>query len=290
MSKKYKLICMDMDGTLLDKDGVLSQYSESVLKRARDKGAILCLATARPLFEMIAYCVQLGIDFPVVICNGAYVYDVKNDKFWHETDLPVEEAMDILHYCKENNLFWTLMTHDTVYFPEDAKRFIDMNAQVNRYYKIVQDARDANGLPMHNRQVLYTDDQWRSVLEKGACKITVEGSPEKMAIVDRFYQSDRKYCTVSKQASNNVREITYCSADKWKGIKIVAEKLGVPDDEICTFGDNLNDLEMIRNCKTSFVMANGDERIFKYATHVVDSNINDGVAKAIEEYISDNII
>ena len=37
-------------------------------------------------------------------------------------------------------------------------------------------------------------------------------------------------------------------------------------------------------------MANGDERIFKYATHVVDSNINDGVAKAIEEYISDYIV
>lgn len=290
MTKKYKLICMDMDGTLLNNDGQITPYTESVLKEAAKRGAVLCMTSARPIFEITVYCRQLGIDSPIIACNGAYVYDAKEKSYWHSTHIPVDETLEILRYCEENRLFWTLLNNETVFFPEDAPDMPDMYAQVNDYYVSLQQIMDQYKMPRYGRKVLRTQSDLVDAVELGAGKITVEGSPEKMAVMDAFYKDGRKYKTISKQANPRVREITHYTANKWNGVEIVAKKLGIPMDEVCTFGDNLNDLEMIKNCPNSFVMANGDKSIFKYATHVIDSNADDGVGKAIEKYILDNII
>ena len=281
MQGQYKLICIDLDGTLLGYHGTLSDYSIEVIRKAEEKGAIVCIASGRPFCQIVPYTTRIGLKTPVVACNGAHVFDPVKNEFWRREDLPVEESLKFLKFCDSHNFNWFIYGHYSINSPREEMQFA-MLADFAKLYTNL-------GLPVPKKRLLKTEQDYIEALKEGAGKITARVDPEGMRIIEEYYKTPRPG-TVCKKAASVLMETMNEKASKWDAIKVIADRLNIPDENICVFGDNMNDLEMIRECKTSFAMKNGDERIFKYATKVIGTNNEDGVAKAIEEYIMDNII
>lgn len=289
MAKHYKMICCDLDGTLLNEKSEISEYNAEVLRKARDMGAVICFVSGRPYFDIFPFCKQVGISFPVAYSNGACVYDPKTDLHWLENFLPADDTMDFIRHCRKIGCDWSITAYNKQIIPKKANKYI----WSDEGYKETVKKYNAMGLTPPMRYNL-DDEEVYDFLKEGVSEISVEYKPdddsvtETVALVDKYFESTP--CgLVSKKVDNNMRDITNAKCDKWNAVLVIAQKLGIGTDEICVFGDNMNDLTMIKECKTSFAMANGDERVFPYATAVIDTNVNDGVGKAIEKYILDYI-
>ena len=74
-------------------------------------------------------------------------------------------------------------------------------------------------------------------------------------------------------------------ASKWTSTKQLSEKLGISIDDIIAFGDDYNDLEMIKNAGIGIAMGNAEESVKKVADFVTNTNMNDGIANYIKENI-----
>lgn len=293
----YKLICIDLDGTLIGKPGNISDYNVNAIQKAKEEGAIVCIASGRPYGQIAHYAARCGLDTPVVACNGAHVYNPKTGEYWMKEDLPTEEAVKILKFCDERDIIWNMCTHFTFYSRYEDGSFPATRVFVKNDYssRNTKDSPDAElyrkyGIPSPERVVVRTEEEYRSALDKGCGKISIfPKNEEERDIVESYYDTSRPG-TVCKKAADFLEEIMSDKSSKWGAIQLLADKLGVPHEQICVFGDNMNDMDMIRECRTSFAMGNGDERIFPHATHVVRSNFDDGVGHGIEDFILGNII
>lgn len=281
MTGLYKLLCIDLDGTLIGQGGVISDYSISVLRKAQQKGAIICVASGRPYCQIVPFTTQIGLKTPLVACNGAHVYDPASDEFWMREDLPVEESLKFLKFCDENEMQWYIYGHYSI-SSRSGKHLLSRHRSFEEIYT-------ANGIKIPETYTLVTEQDYIDALKRGAGKISVRVTPREIEMIEDYYKTYRPG-TVCKKAATVLMETMNEKASKWDAVKVMAKHLGVNEENICVFGDNMNDLEMIQNSPTSFAMCNGDERIFPYATHVIGRNDEDGVAKAIEKYIMDNII
>ena len=277
----YKLLCIDLDGTLLDSNSELSDFSVSVVKKAQEKGAIVCATSGRLQWQIAPYVHKLGLNTPMVASNGAHVYDPAKDEYWMRADLPVEETLKYLKFCIENNFRWYLYGHCSISSPVDDAQ----DPWHKRFYAFIR----TQGTPLPDRYLVKTEQDCIDALERGCGKLSVKTDQAGLDLISGYYKINRPG-TVCKKAAEGLMETMNEKASKWDAIKLMAKSLGVPEEQICVFGDNMNDFEMIKGCKTSFAMKNGDERIFPYATRVIGANFEDGVAHAIEEYILDNII
>lgn len=281
MAGLYKLICIDLDGTLLGEGSVLSDYNINAIRKATEEGAIVCIASGRGYGQIIQYHQKIGLKTPVVAFNGAYVYDPVGDEYWRKYDLPIEETMKYVRFCNENNIIWSMVAHYSTYAPVEATNMFGSLS----YNKLYHDL----GIEIPPRLLAPTEEDCIKALESGIGKITFRTTPEEMALVEKYFESPRPGI-VCKKAGFTLMETMHEQASKWDAIKDIAAKYNIPDEQIVVFGDNMNDLEMIQNCPTSFAMSNGDPYIFPYATHLAEPNSADGVGKAIEKHILGNII
>jgi len=286
MAKKYKLLFSDMDGTLLTGNNEVSEYNRQAIAKAREKGAYFCIASGRPFWEIRIITSQTDtLTAPVVACNGAHVYLPETDEFLVYENVPVEEGLKFLKFCDENNLRWSIYGHNSLCGPQYPTVF-DME---------FGDGTDSSEgfLEKYNlerpiRRVIKTEEEYVEALKLGAGKITVVNMEGRISLVDEYFKTERPG-TVCKQTGDPIREIMAAGTSKWGGIKLIAERLGIPEEEICVFGDNMNDLDMIEHCDTSFVVADGDKRIFSYATEIIRKHDDDAVGHAIEDYVLDYI-
>jgi len=289
MAKRYKLIALDLDGTLLNNEGKLSEYNCNVLKAAKDKGAIICMVSGRPYYDIYPFCREIGISHPVAYSNGSCVYDPVSGEHWLNNFLPVEDTMHFIRYCEKIGCDWSITAYNCHIVPANVKRYIWSEDG----YRNTKGLYESLGIEPPANYYMYPEEVYEK-LKEGVSEISVEYYPdddsvkELVDLVDKYFAETPTKLN-SKKVADNMRDITYCECDKWLAIKVIAEKLGIPLDEVCVFGDNMNDFTMIKECETSFAMGNGDERLFDHATYIAEDNDCDGVGKAIEKYILDYI-
>ena len=112
---KYKMICIDMDGTLLGKRKRISERNKNAIKQAHDKGIEIVVTTGR-LYNNAAYFSKLlGVDSPVIAANGAIVIDQKNNEVIYECGIPKDECIKILKILIKYNSFFQFNTRNMIY-------------------------------------------------------------------------------------------------------------------------------------------------------------------------------
>ena len=86
----------DMDGTLLNSNKELTEFTKNALNSFIDKGGLISVATARTAGTVVGMLKDVNINCPVVLMNGAMIYDIKNEKYVHYEVIEKEEALKIL--------------------------------------------------------------------------------------------------------------------------------------------------------------------------------------------------
>lgn len=252
---KPKMIVTDLDRTLLRTDKTLSDYTVSVFKKCISLGIKIVFATARPKRSVVAYATQIKCD-GIVYHNGAVVYF--GDREIRKTGIDSAKAQSILLNIAKD------IPNATLSVEMDDILYANFDTSTLWPYTPVT-ASDFTDLPNID-----------------ADKIIVGVSSAKEITIIEEYLSDDLYIEL---ADNKLGLIMHKQATKMNGILHICDKCNLSISEIIAFGDDYNDIEMIKNCGMGIAMGNAIDEVKSVSAYVCDTNDNDGVAKWLNEYL-----
>ena len=275
MSTAIKLIALDLDGTLLMPDKSLSEGNKRALKRAvEEEGAAVTLATGRAYGLVKPILDEAPFIRYAVLSNGAVAADAEGNVLFRKV-LTGEQALEIFDYIfkifpdidKEVDFFENGVRIVGAGWAEYIKRMnIDEGTRkLLEKSHLVEDQRaylkKSEGVEKISARFLSADDKNRvfKVLE------------------ERF--TDFQICS---SLDCNI-EITCRGITKSLGLQKLTEHLGIGMDEVIAFGDKGNDYEMIRDCGIGVAMGNAEPEVKLLADRITKSNVEDGVARMLEE-------
>ena len=288
----YKLVAIDLDGTLLNSYGEVSNKNKETIQKAIKKNVEVVLTSGRPIMSVKNLANEIGCNNYMICGNGAITYDIQNDKIIYNRFLEKAKVLQIIKICEENSIFYNVYTKDTILTknlnynvlfyhqenaskPEDKKTRITIMQNIEEY---IQNREDEDYLKIticDNDKVIFG-----SIIRKLRTIKDVD-------VLDVAHMSRK----LIKDGTENVSmeyfytEITNTNVDKWQAIENLIEKLNINKEEVIAIGDNINDAEMVKNAGLGIMMVNSAPYIKEMADIVVSDNDNDGVAEAIEKYI-----
>lgn len=272
----YKLVCIDMDGTLLNKNHEVSEENKRALKEATDLGVNIAISTGRVFASARIYAKITGIKAPLICSNGSYIRGKDTDEVIFKSVLNREALDKMYEVIKKHNF---LAYFDTPYgiisdtkIPDDdshriMNKWVDEDEQIQFYE--VEDFREA-----FNE---YASDILKLIIieDKNSTKIkdAKEDIDKLSDYVDIVY------------SWGGCAELMAKGTSKGNAVKMLAKRLGIKKEEIMCIGDSGNDLSMIKESGLAVVMDNAPKEIKKYANYITETNENSGVAKAIDKFI-----
>lgn len=270
-----KLIALDLDGTLLNSEKQLSEKDRAALAYAAEKGIEIVPATGRFYRGMPSVIRELPFVRYVISVNGAQVYDAEKDKTVCGSEIPWERAVavmkwldgvDVIYDCYQDG--WGRMTQALYDKAEEyaanihsLKMILELRSPVPDLKAYLKE-RDTG---VQKIQVFFKDMALRAEVLK--------------ALPKEFPD-----LAVTTSIVNNI-EINSRDANKGTALEKLAEYLDIPIEQTMAFGDDTNDLTMLKAAGIGVAMGNADEGIKNAADYVTDSCDGSGVAKAIKHFL-----
>ena len=270
----YKLIALDMDGTLLDSQNEISKRNIKALEEAARRGKYIALSTGRILKSALYYSKSLGVIDSIMACNGAIITLENNKDIIHEEFLELDISRNIMKLAEENNIYYHFYDKDTLYSKEIDGRPIE-------YYKSYKKRLMEQGIKF---KILKEPLEILKDKELKIYKFSfIEDDEEKLSIFKEKLGKIQKI-NISSSWFNNIEAMSE-NVSKGNGIKYLCQALDIDISQVLAIGDNKNDISMFQICGLAIAMENGEEIAKKYSHAITDTNNRDGVAKAIEKYI-----
>ena len=110
----YKLMAIDLDGTLLNSVGEISKRNREALEKAINKGIAIILASGRTIDSIKNFASELSSTNYLISGNGAAVYDIKNEKIIYSNFLSKEKVLQIANLCEENSIHYNVYTENEI--------------------------------------------------------------------------------------------------------------------------------------------------------------------------------
>ncbi|AIX49810.1 MULTISPECIES: sugar-phosphatase [Pantoea] len=265
-----KLIAIDMDGTLLNPQHEITPAVKTAIGRARDKGVSIVLATGRPFVGVERYLMELDLRQPGQYCisnNGALAHKADSGDVVAEKTLSFDDYLYLEQLARELGVHFQAFDKSSLYTP---------NKDISEY--TIHEA-SLTGIPVRYRAVEEMDPATRFP------KIMMIDKPALLdKAIARLPARMQESYTVLKSAPYFL-EILNPLVNKGYGVKMLAEKLGLQQSEVMAIGDQENDLAMIEYAGTGVAMGNAIDSVKKIAQFVTKTNMEDGVAHAIEELV-----
>ncbi|GKV65981.1 MULTISPECIES: Cof-type HAD-IIB family hydrolase [unclassified Sporosarcina] len=266
---KPHLIVLDLDGTLLTDEKVISPKTEKTLQLAVSQGHHVMIATGRPYRASEIYYRQLGLTTPIVNFNGAFVHH-PTDTSWktmHETiALPiVKEVVEAMQDFSVENIVAEVM--DDVYAQYHDERFLDILSFGNP---------------------IITEGDIRTSLKTDPTSLLIQANDQTVDPIRRHLENIHAEVIDHRRwgAPFNIVEIVRHGLNKAVGIDAVSKWMNIPKERIIAFGDEDNDLEMIDYAGVGVAMGNGIDRLKSIANEVTDTNNQDGISLILEERLN----
>lgn len=265
----YKLVAIDMDGTLLKEDKTISERTKKAIQSAREKGVTVVLATGRPIEGVSRYLKELDMysekDY-VLSYNGALIQKTKSKEAVAKVALKGED----LHYLRKLSNELGVNIHA---FSEKKGLITPKNS------KYTEVEAEINNIEIHEMNIDNISD------DEVMIKIMMIDEPEilEKAVGNLPKEVYEKYTVV--RSTPFFLEFLNKDVNKGVGVEMLAKHLGLNKDSVMTLGDAGNDLHMIEYAGLGIAMENAFDEVKEAADYITDSNDNDGVAKAIEKFI-----
>ncbi len=271
------LYISDMDGTLLQNNGKMSEYTKGKLNEFYKKGIPFAVATARSMVSAVPLLEGVHFAAPIVLMNGVFVYDTETERAvkYHEIDhTMLQEILDCF-YEKNLHPFMFLYSDDyklsikyTEFDNEGMKEFYDMRVDMldGRFTQ----TDDMTIIPNGQHPVYVNYYALPQILDPVVEKL------KSLKGVDFAYYKD-------SYSDDWLIEIYSHTASKANGAKEVAEIIGAK--KITAFGDNLNDIIMLKGADTAVAVENAVPEIKEIADVIIGTNNDDSVVRYIESSI-----
>ena len=270
-----KLICIDMDGTLLVNDHDISEENKQAVMEAVNKGIHVAITTGRIYNCAKLYSESIGLKTAIISSNGAFIGDMNGNEIY-KNPLSLKEIKDIETIAKKYNFLFYLTANfgliSTEELPENNLYKVlnkSLKEEDKVLLKVVKDMDEAYNL--------YPND-----LLKAMC--ICKGNMEDLAKArQELHKLNPNLQTVASWKNNFEIMRTDCS--QGYAVEKLAKSLNLTRDEVMCIGDSENDLSMIEYSGTGVAMGNALDMVKSAATYITDTNVNSGVAKAINKFV-----
>lgn len=265
----YKIIALDMDGTLLDDNKTITEENKKSLMRAKEKGVKVVLSSGRPKDGLIKYLNELELvqdDEYVLSYNGCLVQEAKGGKIIHKVGLKGTDLHYMYTLSREFNVNIHAFSEKHGLITPKMSKYTEVEASLNGIEATIIDFFD---IPEDENiiKIMLVDEE--DILDAAIHRLPREA-------YDKY--------NIVKSAPYFL-EIINKNGNKGEGLKALAEYLGVNREEVMAFGDASNDKEMIEYAGLGVAMENAMEEVKEVADYITCNNNEDGIAKVVNRFI-----
>lgn len=290
----YKLAVIDLDGTMLNQYGAVTPNTKEAIQKAQEAGIEVVIASGRPIDSIKNIAKEIKSEKYFISGNGAIIYDIAKDEIIYENTLKRQKVLEIIKICEENSIYYNIYTE---------KEIVAKSLQCNVLYYHKENANKEEKDKTYINIVENVHDYIANRDEK-IVKITVCDSNQAIfnSIMRKLKELDEiEVLEVSHMSRKMIRqgteeipieyfytEVSAKNVDKWNAIEFLKEKMGIKTEEIIAIGDNINDTKMIENAGLGIAMGQSHPKVKEVANQITESNLEDGVAKALYSIIPDS--
>ncbi len=282
-ARRYRILALDVDGTLLDADGTLRPRTAAAIARATRAGLRPVLCTGRRYRRARPIAEQLGLDAPLVCNSGAIVKDPTDHRTLWRADFDPElaaEVLELFRLHREPAVVFTDRSPDRAdfivqAFPTGREPFDDYVGKNHEHAEI-------NAQWRWGRTPRAGDDPLFHVCAIGT---RAEMLAFESAALDRIAGRIQTFVLRTSRYLGTMCELVRRDASKWTAVLHLAELWGVEPGEICAVGDDANDIPMIRNAGLGVAMGHAHPDVQAAADLVTGGHEEDGVARLVDEVL-----
>lgn len=266
---KYKLIVLDLDGTLTNSKKEITSRNRETLIRAQEQGVRLVLASGRPTYGIVPLANELRMnEFGgfILSYNGGEISNWETGEMIYENVLP-NDVVPVLYECAK--------THQLSILTYDGAEIITENSK-DPY--VLKEA-------FLNKMAVRETNDFLTDITLPVAKCLIVGD------ADKLIPLESELCIRLQGRINVFRSEPYFlelvpqGIDKALSLEVLLKELGIQREEIIAIGDGFNDLSMIKFAGLGIAMANAQEPVKKAADYITLSNDEDGVAEAIDKFL-----
>jgi Cof subfamily protein (haloacid dehalogenase superfamily) len=279
-------LALDLDGTLLDSRGHISERNRLAIDNAREHGVRVALVTGRRFRDSRPVALELGLDIPLISHNGALTKHAATLQTVSILPLPLDAAREALRVGREAGADALLSDdHEGL----GVLVYDHLRGENTAAHKYVSWARRIHGEEGAN--AVQQVDSLEDYLDHEPIHLAFSGTCNEMDQLEEILTTElgstvKILGTKYLEQDFTLLDILNPAASKGAGVAVAAAELGVAREEIMAIGDNYNDLEMLLFAGTGVVMANAPLTLREIGgLHPTASNRDDGVALAIEQFI-----
>lgn len=267
---KYKMLVLDVDGTLLNDEKMISKRTLHALRKVQQMGVQIMLASGRPTYGLLPLAKQLELGIYngyVLSYNGGQVINASNGEVIFERRINPEQIPYLEKKAVKND--FTIMTYngDTVVCNRPGDAHVEAEAKLNGMKLEVQEFFSA-------------------LIDYPPCKcMLVSDDEESLMSLETHFKRRLNGVLDVFRSEPYFLEVVGSGVDKGNTLAAVMEKLGIKKEEVVAFGDGVADVSMLQMAGLGIAMGNAPDSVKRCADHVTASNNEDGVAVAIENFL-----
>lgn len=262
---KYKLVAVDIDGTLLNNQGIITDKTINSIKRVVDMGVKFIISSGRPTQGVEKINQLLNLDMPLITYNGAMIVANKAKDILFEQKLTSEEAIEVLKWGKKFSTTVIVWSNNKLY--------------VNRINDNVRHYQMISNIP----PILIENE--KDVIDQGITKIIFYDTNEKLRLYQDILKNNLQVNISFYISLPILLEFINIKASKGIALKFLGEYYGIKREEMVAIGDGFNDLPMIEYAGLGVAMGNAPLEVKQKADYITLSNDNDGLAYVLEQFI-----
>lgn len=268
----YKLLALDLDGTLLNSNYQISQPLLETINKLPDD-IIVMIVTGRHHTAAKPYFDQLKLKTPIICCNGTYIYDFQTTSIIRENSIPKEQARKFLSLCEQYHLKKIMYVTNSMLYDESNPM---KHMETLRHW--------SQSFPENDRpSILRINDFETPICENDyVWKFVVEGENEN--IESLFSNSFIQQEFSTEQSFVNRFDLANKGNSKGNRLIEYIDSLGISPEQVIAIGDNHNDISMIEIAGMGVTLDHADEAVKEAANFVINTNNDDqhGLANFIQ--------
>ncbi len=257
----YKLVAIDLDGTMLNKYGVVTQNTKEQIRKTIEKGIDVVIASGRPIDSTKTIAKEIGSKNYFIAGNGALIYDIKKDEIIYDKLLPKEKVLEIITICEDNSISYNVYTDKTI-----LAKALKYNVLYYQKENLKKDEKKQTKISIVENIYEYVkskkDDKYFKMTICDENKMIFQSIIRKLRQVDGIEVLDVSHMsrkTIKQGTEEKVIEYYYTeigakNVDKWEAIEYLIKEKNISKEEVIAIGDNVNDKKMIQEAGLGVAM------------------------------------
>ena len=264
----YRMVVTDIDGTLVDSEQNISDRNKEMIRAFQRRGGIVTLATGRMEDAARHYVRELDIRHPVILYNGGKIVDFQTGQCHFEATLTEDVVRTSIRLTEKQ--------------PLDMIVYSDMKLWVREMTPVIREYMKKDRVQCRPWDT--PDFLFQSKVNK---ILIIKNDQDFSPVLEALAPMAGTRCELVRSEPTYL-EILPASVSKGRALKMLVDRMGIDIREVIAIGDNLNDLEMIREAGLGVAVENAHPQLKEHAQYIAASNLDHAVADVIQKFCLPN--